>query len=1091
MATINGTPGNDTISDGGNGNDDVYFGLAGNDSIRSGGGNDEVYGGLGNDSVRGDGGNDSVYGDEGNDTVRGDAGNDLLFGGIGNDTLRGGDDNDTLFGGSGADSLDGEGGTDTASYATSGAGVNVTIGGSANFGGDALGDTLTGIENLIGSAFGDVLTGDGAANRIEGGDGADRLFGGGGTDTLVGGSGNDTLEGGAANDSIVGGADIDTASYASSASAVNVTINATSGNTGGDAGGDSLFGIENLIGSGSGDTLTGDGGNNVIDGRAGTDRILGEGGDDTLIGGLGNDTMFGGSGLDTVDYSNAAGAVNVNLNTSVATGEGTDSLVGIENVTTSIANDSVTGNGDGNVINTAGGADSIVALGGNDTVNAGIGNDFVDGGTGDDVIVAGPETPGQAGQHLFLDWDAQAGSGVSLEGGFTQTVGGQVNVTVSYTESSAGSQFVVDGLSPGDSTAVPIFAPVDELPNFREFDPNSAGVLFRPGGAGQSTVNIDFNATPGAPVGNDVQDVYFRVSDIDTGAFRDQVTITAIDANGNPVTVIITTTSPDLTVSGNTVTAIQGSSTDPEDSDGSVLVYIPGPVSQITISYTDLNSPGGTQAIQISDVHFSTIGTADNDTVTAGDGNDIVSGGLGNDSLLGGNNNDLLFGGTGSDTLSGEAGDDTLVGGVGADSLSGGTGNDVADYSASDAGVIVDLAAGTGLGGHAQGDSLTGTDGLIGSNFDDSLLGFDGSDSAPGTAYTNVFYGGLGNDYLDGRGANDSLFGGADNDTILGGSGNDFLNGGTGQDSLIGGLGTDTIDAGDDNDTIIIGTNDVPTGPGSPTPPPPSEVIFGGGNGSIGPVNGDNDTLNLDAVYDQYGWDRVEIVFDPLNSENGTVFIYDAGGIAGGNIIGTIEFDDIENITCFTPGTLILTDRGTVRVEELRAGDLVMTRDNGLQPLRWVGGTHLSRAQLAAQPEFQPVRIPAGAFGSAGPDRTMLVSPQHRLLVEGARAELLFGEAEVLVPAKHLVGKGEVARSLPEDGVTYIHILFDRHEIVQSDGIWTESFQPALASLGSLEGEVRAEILALFPDLRDEGAVFTGARLSLKAHEARVLFAAE
>jgi hypothetical protein len=121
----------------------------------------------------------------------------------------------------------------------------------------------------------------------------------------------------------------------------------------------------------------------------------------------------------------------------------------------------------------------------------------------------------------------------------------------------------------------------------------------------------------------------------------------------------------------------------------------------------------------------------------------------------------------------------------------------------------------------------------------------------------------------------------------------------------------------------------------------------------------------------------------------------------------------------------------------------------------------------------------------------MIVSPQHRLLVEGARAELLFGETEVLVPAKHLVGQLDVARLLPDDGVTYIHILFDRHEIVQSDGIWTESFQPAERMLTAMEAEVRAEVLAIFPELETDTRAYAGARLSLKAHEARVLFAAE
>ena len=183
---------------------------------------------------------------------------------------------------------------------------------------------------------------------------------------------------------------------------------------------------------------------------------------------------------------------------------------------------------------------------------------------------------------------------------------------------------------------------------------------------------------------------------------------------------------------------------------------------------------------------------------------------------------------------------------------------------------------------------------------------------------------------------------------------------------------------------------------------------------------------------------------------------------------------------------MILTDRGDVAVQDLKAGDLVMTRDNGLQPLRWVGRQHITRARLMADPDLQPVRIAIGALGADGPDRSMLVSPQHRVLVSGVRAELLFGDDEVLVAAKHLIGQAEVTRALPDEGVTYIHILFDRHEIVQSDGLWTESFQPAERTLNAMEAEVRDEILTIFPGL---GAIaFPGARLSLKSHEVRVLF---
>ena len=117
----------------------------------------------------------------------------------------------------------------------------------------------------------------------------------------------------------------------------------------------------------------------------------------------------------------------------------------------------------------------------------------------------------------------------------------------------------------------------------------------------------------------------------------------------------------------------------------------------------------------------------------------------------------------------------------------------------------------------------------------------------------------------------------------------------------------------------------------------------------------------------------------------------------------------------------------------------------------------------------------------------MLVSPQHRVLIEGARAEMYFGESEVLVPAKHLTNLAEVTRALPAEGVTYVHILFDRHEIVQSEGLWTESFQPAERTLNALDSAARAEVLELFPELVADADAYPAARLSLKAHEARVL----
>jgi len=108
--------------------------------------------------------------------------------------------------------------------------------------------------------------------------------------------------------------------------------------------------------------------------------------------------------------------------------------------------------------------------------------------------------------------------------------------------------------------------------------------------------------------------------------------------------------------------------------------------------------------------------------------------------------------------------------------------------------------------------------------------------------------------------------------------------------------------------------------------------------------------------------------------------------------------------------------------------------------------------------------------------------------VEDARAEMGFGEGEVLVAATHLVGLPGVEQVLPQ-GVAYIHLLFDAHEIIEADGTWTESFQPADRTLRQMGEEQRAEIVALFPELAQVDG-FASARLTLKRHEARVLLAA-
>jgi Ca2+-binding RTX toxin-like protein len=204
---IGGEAGADLLD--GRGGDDALSGEAGNDILNGRDGNDRLVGGDGVDNLSGGAGNDSVDGGAGNDTSFGEAGNDSFYGGAGADQLDGGDDNDFLEGGADADSLTGGAGIDTASYASSAAGVTVVLGGASS-GGDAQGDTLTGIEQVMGSGFADTMTGDAGVNALWGLAGDDVLTGGGGADVLKGGAGADTFRYVATGDSTLVAAGRDT-----------------------------------------------------------------------------------------------------------------------------------------------------------------------------------------------------------------------------------------------------------------------------------------------------------------------------------------------------------------------------------------------------------------------------------------------------------------------------------------------------------------------------------------------------------------------------------------------------------------------------------------------------------------------------------------------------------------------------------------------------------------------------------------------------------------------------------------------------------------------------------------------------------------
>ncbi len=183
---------------------------------------------------------------------------------------------------------------------------------------------------------------------------------------------------------------------------------------------------------------------------------------------------------------------------------------------------------------------------------------------------------------------------------------------------------------------------------------------------------------------------------------------------------------------------------------------------------------------------------------------------------------------------------------------------------------------------------------------------------------------------------------------------------------------------------------------------------------------------------------------------------------------------------CFTRGSLIRVPGGEVPIEALNPGDLVETMDRGAQPVRWIG-----QSRVDGMGEFAPIRIEEGVLGNSRP---LLVSPQHRMLMAGWKPELILGEPEILVPAKHLVGMEGIAQE-PMAEVDYLHILFERHEIVFAENAPSESFHPGSQMLED-DGPLYAEILSIFPELKDmsDEALRPARRVAL-AHESRLLAA--
>ncbi|MGH1454785.1 MAG: Ig-like domain-containing protein [Paracoccaceae bacterium] len=783
------------------------------------------------------------------------------------------------------------------------------------------------------------------------------------------------------------------------------------------------------VDAGSGDdTVYGREGDDIVYGGEGNDSVRGNEGNDTLLGEEGNDSLRGGEGDDTVD-----GGIGDDL---LYGGEGDDSVSGGE------GNDEIFGNEGNDTIDGGEGDDFINARAG-EAINdhetfVGVpfegapGNandlDLVYGGAGNDTILTGDDADTVYGG----DGDDSIDSGIDDD----EVYGGAGN---DYIDANLGADYVDGG--DGDDT---IIAGIDAFSDYVGDDPNlPSGFLIDPatGLPALSDPNTeDGKDTVIGGAGNDYIVTGDDADYIEGGADNDTIHAGIDDdyvdggtgddsiIGGHGSDTIYGQDGDDWINAGDS-TLLWGQeddSTDPVPENG--RDFVDGGAGNDTIYGEDDDDTllGGTGNDLID-------GGLDDDSIEGGEGDDTLLGGDGNDTVLGGLGNDSIDGGRNADLLDGGEGDDTLIGGNGEDTLLGGDGNDLLD-------------GGTG------GDVMDGGDG------DDTILGSSGRDTIDGGEGNDSITSGLGEDLVHGGAGDDTIEAGAENDTIYGDEGNDLLTGFNGADEIYG---------GDDRDTIIGGTA--------------GDVIDGGSGGD------DFDTLDLRGSAPSDGSLNITVTGPDSNGNgvDGFVTYYDAAG----NETGSFDFSEIEEIIpCFTPGTTIATPKGERLVEELQIGDRVITRDNGLQEIRWIGQKGLTGVQLQRNAHLKPVLIKRGALGNGLPERDMLVSPNHRVLVNNEKTALYFEEREVLAAAKHLVG-AEGIHEVDVMGTTYIHFMFDHHEVVLSNGSWTESFQPGDYTLQGIGNAQRNEIFELFPELKTQTGVddYQSARRALKKHEAKLL----